>query len=79
MRSSEDCIRHHDTWMERHVAESFLLILTIFCVVSYILFDTLLIGFVVGVIVASWTLLRCLAKEVYFTTVHHIQKEVQNE
>ena len=73
MSKATDCLRHQDTWMERNIAESFLMIIAGASILSYFAFGNIFLGFGVGIFVAVWMLFRCIAKEMYFTTVGRIK------
>ena len=73
MSKKTDCIHHQESWMERHVALGFLLVVSVSSLISYWLFDNLFYGFGGGLMISAWITLRCMAKEVYFATVHRVR------
>ena len=66
-------IRHKNNWIERHVVMSALVILVISILVSYIAWQNFTYGLAAGIILSTWLVMRCLAKEIYFSSVQRIR------
>ena len=73
MSVRDNCLKHKDTWVERHLAVVFLIVIVMTSSLTYWLIGNLFVGFGIGAFIATWIGLRCLAIELYFTTVNRIR------